>query len=175
MRFSSDLLYRWVRSTGRGDGAPASQDLELPEAILPIVSLPGPISKFSGFNSSGVQRESFVASATIAQAASAGAATNRVGTLGRGLWDVSIIGSMVASYTQVFTAAPEVLLQLQDSDGSNTGILRFYAVLNVPQFFAIRFLLLVAEDGWFFFLDHAATGVGETQASNATMIANRLN
>jgi len=174
MKFSSDLLYRWVRAIGTGNSLPDSLDLEIPTALVPVVSVPGPLSRFAGFSNTDNQRESFVAAQTMSLAASQAAITARLGTLGRGLWEITLWAIFVASYTQAYTTDPEGLITLVDNIGTETRIQGFFAVLNVPQSYTQRFRILTPDDGWHLRGDLAATGVAQTQALTAAIIANRL-
>lgn len=174
MRISSDLLYRFVRSIGTGDAEPDLQLIEIPAVLLPTIQVVSPFSNQAGFVTTDNQRRSFVAQQQVLSAASAGITAMTIATFGRGMWDLSFHVTWCASYTQLFTTDPEGHIELLDPLSGVRQLMAFIAVANVPQLRTSRFIAHFPEDGWALRVRNFATGVGETQALVADLVANLL-
>lgn len=174
MRISTDLLAVLARAV---DSLPSDtdQDFHLAPVLAPILQLVKTIGRLSGFSASSIQRQSFITSSNLNQAASSATQTTTLATLGRGLWHIRLELAGVSSFTQVFDATTWLIrAQFTDPGATSVSPLLLFNVANVPQFARGNYFLLLTEDNWQISVNEGATGAAQTTQSMISIWAEKL-
>jgi len=175
MRFTSDLIYRWIRAQGAGDSRPDEAEIEIPPVIVPVITVPGPFRDLgTALISTEIQRESFAMDVATNRAASQPEASPSLCTFGRGLWKIRIHFMHHSDFTGVPSAVGGVLF-LGDPAGGAAGIARFGNIANASQMVVVEFFAMFNRDGWLLGVTQGATGVGQTMRTGCDGLLQRMN
>ncbi len=190
MKFSSDLLARWLQSTGRqnwlGQGSDLA-DIEVPALLVPVVIPTGPIgpqivprTQGAGtFPNLEIQRESYVATFGSPTGPNVAAGVNDIvyPRFARGAWDITIHLDAWSDFSKVPNVAPGLInaTLLRSSGAPQWTLLTLYAVANVPQRDVFRLPnVSFDDDGWELIFQTGSTGAAQNYVVTHSIFAARL-
>jgi hypothetical protein len=188
VKFGTDLLARFVQSTGRTVSRDSLQafDPALYAGLVPVVSVPGPLGK-GGANlfvtgafpdARAPSRESFSANENFFQNAATAFFVRVIPSFGRGLWDITVSAGCLTDYngTDNLNSRPYSLRILSEQGpGIESTLWQAWAQAGVPQFLQpIRFQMLFPDDTFGFTTAYCTTIAAQSFRTWCTIIANRL-
>lgn len=178
MKLPSTLISRLASTTLEGAELQSGElELIIPAVVQPIIELPLPVRKFTGFSATTNNSDSFMNNILQGQPASTAQKTTNVGQFKRGLWRLRFTVSMLATFTQTSDGTVNAFCQigLVDDAGVNLNLVSLFAVNAVPQnIFIDTGEIEFPADGWFLQSVLLATGVGQTLVSEVNLYAARL-
>jgi hypothetical protein len=86
--------------------------LEVPDAVLNAIAIPGPMDQNFSATPAGVQRDTFSVFRYEEQLAAGGTAGGTICTLGRGVWRISITGQMTSNADSVQSVEPDATVTI---------------------------------------------------------------
>ena len=176
MKYTSDLLFRILRATRTPQLDGFERDLEVPAAMVPVLSPVGPTPQAQNGLVSDEQRESFWHTIRLGNSGVAVAFTQTLAVFARGLWHFEALLSCAQSFTVAdFSVTGGCRLQLIDPDANITSVLEAQGVANVPAYLRASGTWLVERDGWTWRASVPATAAGQTVAGLFAVHGNRLN
>jgi len=173
VELDSDIIARLSRAVP-GTRLGLDNTLVLPASLIPTVNLLRPTSSLEadlGF----VARSSFVIHENVQTAASTAERSQQMVTLGRGLWQLTLVLSLLSSFTQALTATPGENLVLNTAAVIDRIVMSLFRVVAQPQYGTLTFRILIDRDD-LINVTHLtrATGVGETTSCVAVVIGEML-
>lgn len=175
MKFTSDLLYRWVRAQGSGDARPDEGEIEVPTLLVPVVQVPGPVGGTPATSNVPTQRESLVLGSLVTQAASQAAAETSLILLGRGLWRLQTHVRFSADFTGPPADVGGALGFRHPSLGVTQRVVHFQFLANLSQQVFVDFTLMVSADDFVVLVVIGATGAAQTASMAVGGLVSRLN
>jgi hypothetical protein len=179
MKIPSQLLSNLAGNTKEGTELDSGDlIITIPNVIQPIIQLPFQIGKAAGFSASANEVMSRVSNANtnLGAAASTAAQNATIITFKRGLWQITITASFVATWTQALdgTIAPAGRVELVDDASAGMQLIQFNAVNLQPQTLFYTAIMHFPIDGWLIRAALIATGVGQTMQIATSVYAARL-
>lgn len=176
MKYPSSLLFDLARAIQDAQVAPDDAILAIPTSLSPTITVRGPIARLAGFDAAASQRNSFLNTVRSGLAASQPASIVTICTFGRGLWHVVVQATYAASFTQTLdnTVAAHATVDMVDDQAGVEELIAFFAVNLEAQFLAYEFVALFPVDGWLLRNQVKATGVGQTNVIQTSVMGHRL-
>lgn len=163
-----------MAATGQGNSEPASQDLELPTALVPVFTPRIAIPNVLGATDTDVT-DSFALSTRQSNSGIAAAFTVNIVRLQRGIWDLEISLQAWSNYTIVASGDLGPQVQLIDPGGVGAvTIIEAIPTANVSFSHARRFVFPVDRDEWIVRLSMPATLAGQISVGHVSILGWRL-
>jgi len=144
--------------------------VEVPEALVPVISVPSPMPLAAGFAVATINRGSFRTAFTVTVGPSNAAGSFRVATFGRGLWRVHYNLMLNADYTTLGEIAAARLVDPGASVASFAALLARAAAQSIQG--DIEFLL--PADDYYIDVAYPATGAAQNNVTALLLIGNLM-
>lgn len=178
MRLPTTLLARLAGTTLEGAELGTNEmEMTVPAVVQPVIELPLPIKRFTGFDNTVNQADSFLTFKTTGLAASQATLSTTICKFKRGLWRLRIMVVFEANFTQTLdgSAQPQGTVELLDPVPTSQSLISFPAVIVSPQSVVMDVgEIEFPEDGWAIRTTLLQTGVGNTEQMTIHVYAARL-
>jgi len=142
--------------------------VEVPEALVPIISVPAPLPLAAGFAVATTNRASFRTVFTVTVGPSNAAGSFRVATLGRGLWDLYWTLGLSADYTTLGEVAAARIVD----PGASVASFAFLFARVASQSITGRVPFLLPADDYYIDVAYPATAAAQNNVTALALVGN---
>jgi hypothetical protein len=177
MKFQSNIFYDLARCLGLTTPDSSGTLINVPPELISVITVREPLIAANSQPSATIQRASFNNSAVLDVNAGGGGIGANVNTLGKGLWEINIMGSSTANY--VGTSLFEQYIALSDPTGGMTAYLLGFkacgvAATPIAQWGTRTVVVLLDIDGYLIVESAVNNAAGQRMTSGFQWFANKL-